>query len=185
METISVDHSRKGMGVLLVLGTIMFGMSLLLLYLGLFTNLRLSMMGSATSSYSILIGSIGSLFFGYAFFFILYRFLFPKGAMIINDKGVIDQTSAIGSKHVIPYEHMENVKLEIIHQTPYIGITLNNDPYINNLPWIKRKTKEINEKYFGTSMVSINPPVESREHLLELIDLINERREIFAKQMTR
>lgn len=184
METISVDHSRKDMLLMVGLGAIMFGASLWLVYAGLFTDFRLPQLGPATSGFSILVGGIGVLFFGYAFFYLFYRFLFPKGALIINDKGIIDNTNAIGSKEVIRYEHMEEAKLEMINSGPQIGINLTNEQeYFDRLPWLKRKASEINKKHFGTSTVSLNVPVASRERLLELIAIINERREIVQSQL--
>lgn len=183
METISIDHERKGMLLMLGLGTIMVGASLWLLYAGLFTNFTLPQMGPATGPFSVLVGGIGTLFFGYAFFFILYRFLFPKGALIINEEGIIDRTTAIGSKDIIRFEKMEEAKLEIHNSTPYIGINVTNEAeYLESLPWIKRKAQSINKEKFGMSMVTINAPVESRERLHELIDIINERIEITQKR---
>jgi hypothetical protein len=165
------------------LGAIMFGASVWLVYAGLFTNFQLPQMGPATGFFSILVGGFGVLFFGYAFFYILYRFLFPKGALIINADGIIDNTNAIGSKEVIRFEHMKEAKLEIIQATPQIGINLTNEQeYLNTLPWLKRKAQAINKKYFGTSTVSLNVPVESRERLEELIDTINARREFVQSQ---
>ena len=183
METISIDHSRKEMLPMLGLGAMMLAASLWLLYAGLFTDFRLPQMGSATSGFSILIGGLGVLFFGFAFFFILYGFLFPKSALIINAEGIIDNTSAIGSKKVIRYENMEEAKLEMINSGPQIGINLTNEQaYYESLPWIKRKANEINKKHFGTSTVSIKAPVNSRERLQELIETINTCREMVQSQ---
>lgn len=176
METISIDHDRKGMLLMLGLATIMVGASLWLLYAGLFTNFTLPQMGPTTGPFSVIIGGIGTLFFGYAFLYLLYRFLFPKGALIINEEGIIDRTTAIGSKEMIRYENMEKAKLEIHNATPYIGINVTNEAeYLESLPWIKRKAQTINKDKFGMSMVTINAPVENRERLHELIDIINER----------
>lgn len=184
METISIDHSRKDMLLLVGLGAMMFGASLWLVYAGLFTDFRLAQMGRATSGFSILVGGFGVLFFGYAFFYILSRFLFPKGALIINEEGIIDHTNAIGSKKIIRYEDMKEAKLEMINSGPQIGINLTNEQdYLDRLPWLKRKASEINKKYFGTSTVSLNVPVESRERLHELIAIINERCEMVQSQM--
>lgn len=179
METLTYDHSRADLLPMLGLGFVMFGASVFLLYLGMFTDFTLSTMGQATGPFSILIGSIGTLFFGYAFFFILYRAIFPKGALIINDRGIIDNTNAIGSKEVIPFGNMKEAKLEQVNATPNIGIDLyNEEEYLDSLPFIKRKAQEINKKNFGTSMVSMSVPHESREELHEIIHIINERIEI-------
>ncbi|HLR92280.1 MAG TPA: STM3941 family protein [Atopostipes sp.] len=179
METLSYDHSRASLLPMLILGFIMFAASVFLLYLGLETDFILPQIGLATSTFSILAGGFGTLFFGFAFLFILYRFIFPKGALIITDRGIFDNTNAIGSKELIPFEGMKNAKLEIINATPCIGIDLHNEEdYLKKLPTIKRKAHELNKKYFKTSVISLNVPHESREELLEIIDIINERIEI-------
>ncbi len=57
-----------------------------------------------------------------------------------------------------------------------IGIELKDDrQYLESLPWLKRKTSEMNQRSFGTSVISLDVPVDSRERLEELTDIINER----------
>lgn len=179
MEELSYHHSRKETLSLVLSSFVMFGISLYLLYLGLFTDFTIQLMGSATGPISIFVGSIGSLFFGYAFYFILRRALFPENALIITDKGIIDNTNAIGTKELIPFKNMKKAKLELISGIPNIGIELYNDEqYFEKLPFIKRKAQEINKKFFGSSTVSMTVPHDSREELHEIIDIINERIEI-------
>src|SRR5690625_2685144 len=92
---------------------------------------------------------------------------------------MIDKTNAIGSIEVISYLNMKKAKLELVNATPNIGIGLyNEEEYLDSLPFIKRKAQEINKKNFGTSMVSMSVPHESREELHEIIHIINERIEI-------
>lgn len=106
----------------------------------------------------------------------LKRFLFPKGALVINDKGIINRTNAIGSKEVIPFSDMKKAKMEIVNASANIGIELHDDDkYLKRLPFLKRKASEINRNSFGTSVISIDAPIESRERLLDIIDIINER----------
>lgn len=111
METKAYHHDRSGALKLVLMATGMFGASLFLLYLGLFTDYRLALMGPATGPMSIIFGSIGSLFFGYAFFFILRRVLFPQNALVITDKGIVDQTNGLGTKNIIPFSNMREAKL--------------------------------------------------------------------------
>src|SRR5699024_3844811 len=107
MEELTYHHSRKDTLPMVLSGFVMLRISLYLLYLGLFTNFTIPLMGSATGPISIFAGSIGSLFFGYAFCFILRRALFPENALIILDKGIIDNTNAIGTKELIPFKNMK------------------------------------------------------------------------------
>lgn len=187
MEEIAYHHSRKDMWKMILAGAVMFGASLLLLYLGLFTDFRLASMGPATGPFSVIVGTIGSIFFGYGFFYIMRIYLFPKNALVITDTGIINHTNAIGSKEVIPFTDMKKAELEIINATPHVGITLYDDEkYFNGLSFFKRKAAEMNKKYFGTSAVSMSVPHEKREELHEIVDIINERIEMTQdrKQIT-
>lgn len=179
METLTYDHSRATLLPMLILGFLLFAASVFLLYLGLETDFTLPQLGLATSAFNIIAGGFGTLFFGFAFLYILYRFTFPKGALIITDRGIYDNTNAIGSKELIPFENMKKAKLEMVNAIPNIGIELHNEEdYLKRLPSFKRKAQELNKKYFNTSMVSLNVPHENREELLEIIDIINNRIEI-------
>lgn len=187
METKAYHHDRSEALKLVLMATGMFGASLFLLYLGLFTDFRLALMGPATGPMSIIVGTIGSLFFGYAFFFILRRVLFPQNALVITDEGIIDQTNGLGTKNIIPFSNMREAKLELINSSPQIGINMYDDAkYFESLSYIKRKMAEINKKHFGTSTVSLSVPHDSRAELHEIIDIINDRIEITKgrKQMT-
>lgn len=176
METISIDHSRKDYGVGVLLAILMSGASLFLLFGAVFTDLNFRFMGITSPGLAILAGGIGTLFFGYGFFYLLKRFLFPKGALVINSKGIINRTNAIGSKRVIPFQDMKKAKLEMVNSSPNIGIELHDDEkYLKSLPFLKRKASEINKNSFGTSVISLDAPIKSRERIHEIVDIINER----------
>lgn len=176
METITIDHSRKDYGVMVLLAALMFGASLFLLLGTYFTDLNFRFMGIVSPGLAVLAGAVGTIFFGYAFFFILKRFLFPKGALVINSEGIINRTNAIGSKRVIPFTDMKKAKFEMVNSSPNIGIELyDEEKYLQNLPFLKRKASEINQNSFGTSIISLDAPIKDRERLHEIIDIINER----------
>ncbi|HZK22957.1 MAG TPA: STM3941 family protein [Atopostipes sp.] len=176
METISIDHSRKDYGVMVLLGAIMFGASLFVLIGSLVRDFPFRIFGLQSEGLGILVGGFGTLFFGFAFFYILKRFLFPKGALVITEEGIINRTNAIGSNRVIPFTWMKKAKVEIVNASGNIGIELKDDrQYLESLPWLKRKTSEMNQRSFGTSVISLDVPVDSRERLEELTDIINER----------
>ncbi len=133
-------------------------------------------MGIVSPELAVLAGGVGTLFFGYGFFFLLKRFLFPKGALVINEKGIINRTNAIGSSHVIPFEDMKKARLEMVNSSPNIGIELHDDEkYLKSLPFLKRKASEINKNSFGTSIISLDAPIKTRERIHEIVDIINER----------
>lgn len=176
METISIDHSRKDYGVGVLLATLMLGASLFLLLGSFFTDLNFRFMGITSPRLAILAGGIGTLFFGYGFFFLLKRFLFPEGALVINSEGIINLTNAIGSKRLIPFQDMTKAKFEMVNSSPNIGIELHDDEkYLKSLPFLKRKASEINKNSFGTSVISLDAPIKSRERIHEIVDIINER----------
>lgn len=184
MDTISVDYSRKELIPIVFLGFLMFAASCWLIYAGLFTSFRIPQLGPLTSFFSIIVGSFGAVFFGYGFFYLLGRTLFPKGALVITAEGIIDNTSGISSKEVVPFSNMKKAELEIINSGPHIGITLRDEAaYLANLPFIKRKAKQLNKKYFNTSIISMSVPIESRADLVELIEIINERIDLTHKQL--
>lgn len=176
MDTLSIDHSRKDYGVMLLLGALMLGASLFVLIGTLITDFPFRFWGIQYDGLGLLAGGVGTLFFGYGFFYILKRFLFPKGALVITEEGIINRTNAIGSKRVIPFHSMKKAKVEIVNASGNIGIELKDDQlYLESLPWLKRKASEMNQRSFGTSIISLDVPVDSRERLQELTDIINER----------
>lgn len=176
METITVDHSRKNLFTMVVLGLLMFGVSIWLLYAGLFMDLELPILGQTTSFVNIVVGGMGTLFFGYAFFQIIFRAFFTKSALIITDEGIINNTNAVGSKQIIYFNDMKQAKIEVINEEVNIGLDLTNEEeYLNSLPFIKRKLQTINKNNFGTSVVSMSVPHDSRDELEEIVEIINER----------
>lgn len=179
METISIDHSRKDYGIMLLLGAVMLGASLFLLFGSIMTDFPFRFWGVQSDGLALLAGGVGTLFFGYGFLFILKRFLFPKGALVITEEGIINRTNAIGTSNLISFHEMKKAKVEIVNSSGNIGIEF-KDPqkYLDNLPWLKRKASEINHRSFGTSVLSLDVPVESRERLEELVQIINERIEL-------
>lgn len=179
MKTLTYNHSRAVLFPMVILSFVMFSLSIILLYLGMYTDFTLTMIGQATNIVTILFGSIGTLFFGYIFFFVFYRFIFPENALVINDRGIINLTNVLGSREIIPFERMKIAELEKIHGKLYIGIKLyNEEEYLERLPFFKRILQETNQKNFGTSIVSMNAPTTSREELCQIVEIINERIEI-------
>lgn len=176
METISIDHSRRDYGVGVLLAILMLGASLFILLGSAFGGLSFQLMGVRSPELALLVGGVGTLFFGYGFFFLLKRFLFPKGALVIQSEGIINRTNAIGTKRLIPFKDMKKAKLEMVNSSPKIGIVLHDDEkYLKTLPFLKRKASEINKNSFGTSIISLDVPIKSRERLEELIKILNER----------
>ena len=179
METITYDHSRADLFPMVILSFVLCCLSFFLLYLGMDTDFILSLIGQATNMIMIICGSMGVLFFGYSFFYVLYRFIFPKNALVINDRGIINQTNVLGSKENIPFETMKTAKLENIHGKQYIGIKLyNEEEYLDRLSVFRRILQESNQKNFGTSIISMSVPTGSEEDLHKIVELINERIEI-------
>lgn len=179
MKTLTYDHSRADLFPMVILNFVMLMLSIFLLYSGMYMDFSLSLFGQATSVIMIICGSIGVLFCGYTFFYVFHRLVFPQGALIINDRGIINLTNVLGSKEVIPFEMMEVAQFEKIHGKLYIGIKVyNEEEYLDNLPIFNRILQEINKKNFGTSIISMSISTDSREGIPQIVKIINERIEI-------
>lgn len=176
METITIHFSRKDTGILTLLAFIMFGASLFVLLGSLFTEFPFQIMGLRSTGLGLFAGVLGTIFFGYGFIYLFRRFLFPKNALIINAEGIINRTNALGMKEVIPFTIMKKAVAEKGNVKGNIGIELHDEKaYLEQLPWLKRKTTEINHNSFGTSIISLDVPVDSRAERQKIIDIINER----------
>lgn len=78
---------------------------------------------------------------------------------------------------------MKQAKIEVINEEVNIGLDLTNEEkYLNSLPFIKRKLQTINKNNFGTSVVSMSVPHDSRDELEEIVEIINERIEKVQKR---
>src|SRR5690625_7159393 len=97
METITYDHSRADLFPMVILSFVLCCLSFFLLYLGMDTVFILSLIGQATNMMMIICGSMGVLFFVYSFFYVLYRFIFLKITLVINDRGFIIHTNVLCS----------------------------------------------------------------------------------------
>ena len=65
MEPLSIDHSRKDYGVMLLLGALMLGASLFVLIGTLITDFPFRFWGIQSDGLGLLAGGVGTLFFGY------------------------------------------------------------------------------------------------------------------------
>ena len=179
MKTLTYDHSRADLLPMGFLSLILFSLSVYLLYLGLYSDFTLFFLGQVTSLITALCGGLGVMFCGYTFSYILYRLVDPKDVLIINDRGIINQTNVLGSKAIIPFEIMKVAKIDKVHGKLYIGINLYNEAeYLENLPVFKRILQETNRKNFGMSLISVSAPTDSKEDLHQIVKIINERIEI-------
>ncbi|GIP41205.1 hypothetical protein J31TS4_44850 [Paenibacillus sp. J31TS4] len=72
------------------------------------------------------IGIICTLFFGFCLAYLLLRFIRRTPSLVVDDEGIVDQSSAIGGGR-IRWDEMEDLKLYVFMNQAFIGIRL-HDP---------------------------------------------------------
>jgi hypothetical protein len=128
MDEIIIKEDKKKVLQLIILGIIMLTISFLNLAIGI-TNANV---------FYIIIGIIGTAFFGYCFFYIIKRATNNKPLLIISETGITDISNA-SSIGFVPWEEIKSVSIIKVLSQKFIGITVYDlDKLINGLPLFKR-----------------------------------------------
>lgn len=117
-----------------------------------------------------IVGTFGFIFFGVCLIFLIKRLIKPKNILVINDKGIEDNSSAI-SLGFIPWDSIEEVYLSQVVTERFICININNiDERLNELSFVKRTLIKIN-LLFGYAPVSItlNSTKYKHEDVIKII----------------
>lgn len=97
------------------------------------------------------------LFFGFTFFFYLFRIFSRKPSIILNDEGIMDN-STFGSTGLIKWEDIKEVKIydfEVKNQygeckQKFLGIVPKDfNKLIESKKWVKNKFLRLNQNYVG------------------------------------
>lgn len=97
---------------------------------------------------------IGFVFFGYAFYYLLKRTLAGVTLLCVDEKGITDNSSAIGFGFM-PWADIEDVALTYFMGQTFIEVKLHNpEYYIEKLPVWKRSMVDANLK-MGMQAVNI------------------------------
>jgi hypothetical protein len=116
-----------------------------------------------------IIGTIGILFFGLCFTYLIYRTIFPRPAVILTNEGIIDHSTLL-STGLIKWEDIKEVKIydfspannyTKVHQK-FLGILPKNaNNFVESQKWLKRNLLRINQNY-------VDIPINIPENLLNI-----------------
>ncbi len=115
MKDLVVEQDQLKQFKFVLLGLTMVLASLLVLIMG----------SSKSNVVFVMIGIMGTIFFGFCFLFILKRFIFPKAILMVDSRGITDHSSAT-SVGLIPWEEIEDVFMTQTFNQEFITIKLNN-----------------------------------------------------------
>jgi len=88
----------------------------------------------------------GFVFFGYCFLYYLKRAKFGKDILIVDEKGVTDNSSALAFGF-IPWKDIDNIYIDSTMGNQFIELVLNNEEYhLKKLHGIKKLAVLINKK---------------------------------------
>jgi hypothetical protein len=111
------------------------------------------------------------LFFGLVAITIFRKFLDQKPGLIINRKGIIDNSSGLSAGTILWKDIQEITILQVRNQKFLIVIVLNPQEYIDKMSnSIKRNVMKINYKSYGSPIsISANPLQTDFDKLYKLI----------------
>lgn len=93
-----------------------------------------------------IVAVIGVVFFGYAFFYLIKRAKQGKAILVVDEKGVTDNSSSI-SFGFIPWGDIDEVRVDAVFGNNCIELLLNNEnDYIAKLSGLKKQAILANKK---------------------------------------
>lgn len=178
METVKVDVPKKQLLLLMGLSVLMTLLSVWVLYIGWEGTYELALLGSWSSPLALIAGAIGVLFFGFSVYFWIMRYISPKPALEITDKGVIDNSTAIATKTIIPFTNIEKASVQSFQGNDYLAIDVKDEEAVlKSVSALKRTSMKTNKNQFGTSLVIITLKGQSAADLERYAQVINERKD--------
>ncbi len=108
-----------------------------------------------------LIGYVGVIFFGIATFFIFIKFLDKKPGLIINEKGIFDNSNA-GSLGLIEWNDIIDIRQEKVMSTKFLLIMVKNpERYIEKASGLKKVTLKQNMITYKTPLTLTSAGLKS------------------------
>ncbi|MEN8435351.1 hypothetical protein NX821_002558 [Clostridium septicum] len=160
MSSIIIKENRNELKNLIALGTIIVLLSLLILFKGVY-NLNVIF---------IIVGIIGSIFFGYCYVFTIMKLIKPKPLIVVNNSGIIDNSTAV-SIGVISWDNIIDFRIEKHFNNEYIAIYVNNlNSLIKALHPLKRIVIRLNIMFkFSPILIYIGCADISSEEILNIL----------------
>jgi len=124
-------------------------------------------------------GFVCVIFFGFAAITMLFRLFTKNPGLIINEKGIYDNSSAL-ALGFIPWKDIREVKKITVNQNRFILIVVNNPiDYLNKTTqWLKLRGLKMNFRYYDTPIcISANSLQIKFDELYKLLgDNVNQFR---------
>lgn len=160
METVVIKQNQKKQFLLVILGIIMTFAGIFVLITGLKEKLLID----------IIIGILGTMFFGACLFFIVNRFIHPIEILIIDDRGITDNSTAT-SVGFIGWMDIEDIFITSQFMQKFISIKLKEESNIlNKNKGLNKGYLKFSNKYFK-SHISITLQA-SNTNINEILDLL-------------
>lgn len=177
MEELTYYYPKKGLTQSLIAGGIALAMCIALIYVGITLGLEHYILGPATPFASLLVGSIGILFFGYLFIQLVYRAVTEKPVLEINQEGVRDNSSLLSSHVWIPYENIRKVAIEHQLGRRIISIQLKDEKQLLQSVSLMKKMILLFRRYIlRIGWVDIEVHGQDRKEYDKIVKSINQHR---------
>lgn len=96
------------------------------------------------------VGIISILFFGSTGLFGIYKLFDSRPGLIINDKGIQDYSSAVGSRF-IAWDQIRDIDVDKVQSTRFLFIFVNDPEAIMKKEGpVKRAMMRLNNRFYGT-----------------------------------
>lgn len=177
VEELTYHYPRKGIVATFIAGTLAIAMCAGLIYVGVIIGLQDYILGPATPIASLVVGSIGLIYFGYLFIQLIYRAISDKPLLEITNEGVIDNSSLLSSHRLIPYENIRKVAIEHKLGKRLISIKPKDEKVIIREASLFKKAALLFKKHilrFG--LVDIEVQGQNRKEYEKIVKCINQHR---------
>lgn len=177
MEELTYYYPKKGLTQTLLAGALALAMCVGLIYVGVIIGLQDYILGPATPFASLVVGSIGIVYFGYLFIQLVYRAVTDKPILEITQEGVRDNSSLLSSHILIPYASMRKVTIEHNLGSRVISIKLKDEEAVTQaVPLVKKITLLFRKHVLRIGLVDIEVHGQNREEYEKIVKCINQHR---------
>lgn len=118
-----------------------------------------------------LMGFVCVTFFGFAAITMFFRLFNKKTGLIINERGIYDNSSATALGFIL-WEDVKEVKMVTVNQSKFILVIVQNPAHYltKTTNWIKMRGLKINFKYYNTPIcISANSLQITADQLYKLL----------------
>lgn len=177
MEELTYHYPKKGLTQTFIAGVLALAMCVGLIYVGVIIGLQDYILGPATPFASLVVGSVGLLYFGYLFIQLIYRAISDKPLLEVTNEGIIDNSSLLSSHMLIPYENMRKVTIEHNLGSRIISIKVKDEKaIISEASLLKKITLLFRKHILRIGLVDIEVHGQNRKEYEKIVKCINQHR---------